>query len=243
MPPTQDPDPDPDPTCQEGREETQTQTQTQDPDPDPDPSHAGTKPNLSLPPCCRRGAMAPQKKVQKKTEQGREENDNEAGRQAVTASEPFEEPFGSRLVADMTARQAMTSHEMLYPVQRPCRYPVLGFIVERIIAPLHTHHPQMALYGAYELLVGQIQEILGIRREDLKKGMSPELRETLSEAFGQNIDEVKLLLSHLGQAKRKLADARQASATKRVRPPPGLPDPLSENDLNEMVTPAQGAFR
>ena len=65
----------------------------------------------------------------------------------IVHSEPFEEPFGSRLVARMTARGAMASQEMLYPVERPCRYPVLGFIVERIIAPLHTHHPQMALYG------------------------------------------------------------------------------------------------
>ena len=59
--------------------------------------------------------MAPQKKVQKKTEQGREGNDNEAGRQAVTASEPFEETlygYDSDEVAESCSRQPMTRREI-----------------------------------------------------------------------------------------------------------------------------------
>ena len=44
--------------------------------------------------------MAPKKK-QKKTEQGMEGNDNEAGRQAVTASEPFEETLYGLRVASL----------------------------------------------------------------------------------------------------------------------------------------------
>ena len=59
--------------------------------------------------------MAPQKKLQKKTKQGREENGNEAGRQAVTASEPFEETlygYDSDEVAESCSRQPMTRREI-----------------------------------------------------------------------------------------------------------------------------------
>ena len=62
--------------------------------------------------------MAPKKKQhigfqKQSSEQGREGNDNEAGRQAVTASEPFEETlYGYDEFAESCSRQAMTRREI-----------------------------------------------------------------------------------------------------------------------------------
>ena len=58
--------------------------------------------------------MGPKKK-QKKTEQGSDGNDNEAGMQAVTASEPFEETlygYGFDEVAESCSRQPMSRREI-----------------------------------------------------------------------------------------------------------------------------------
>ena len=71
-------------------------------------------------PAVGRGAMAPKKKQnigfqKQSSEQGRDGNDNEAGRQAVTASEPFEETlygYDSDEVAESCSRQPMTRREI-----------------------------------------------------------------------------------------------------------------------------------
>ena len=133
MPPTRGPDPDPDPSprgeggeagCDRPREGMGVEGKGIHHAATPGQSLALCRPTAPHPAIGeaqwrpRRSKILDSRRKQS-SEQGREGNDNEAGRQAVTASEPFEETLygydnDSDKVAESCSRQPMTRREILW---------------------------------------------------------------------------------------------------------------------------------
>ena len=88
---------------------------------------------------------------------------------------------------------------------------LMKHVVERIIQPMNANQTGEALHGANELVVWLGMLSAGVEGE--KRGMSPELKDVLSQAYGTDVKQDPSLWSHLGQAKKKLlAKERTAAA-------------------------------